>query len=98
MTGNACVFFQGDAQTAAVIVDDGLGCVGGTVLRIATKPIAGAGAEYPQGSETPISVHGQIPAIGGTRYYQCFYRNAAAAFCPPATSNRTNGVAITWAP
>ena len=39
-----------------------------------------------------------VNPAGGTYYYQCFYRNTAPAFCPPATSNRTNGVAITWAP
>ena len=45
-----------------------------------------------------VSVRGAVPQVGGKRYYQCFYRNAASAFCPPATSNRTNGVAIPWAP
>ena len=40
---------------------------------------------------------GAIPPGGATRYYQTFYRNAAV-FCTPATSNRTNGAAIVWAP
>ena len=26
------------------------------------------------------------------------YRNAVAAFCPPATSNRTNGMRLSWIP
>jgi hypothetical protein len=34
-------------------------------------------------------------AVPGTRYYQTWYRNAAA-FCTVATFNLTNGVQIDW--
>lgn len=98
MTGATCVFFQGDAQMAPVAVDDGLGCVTGSVVRLGTKAISGAGSSFPQAGDPLISVRGAIPGAGGTYSYQCFYRNAVAAFCPPATSNRTNGVQIVWAP
>ena len=33
---------------------------------------------------------------GVTRIYTGFYRNAAAAFCPPATFNGSNGIRIVW--
>ncbi|MBI5361704.1 MAG: hypothetical protein HZA53_00905 [Planctomycetes bacterium] len=98
MTGSTCVFFQGDAQQAPVVVDDGLGCVTGSVIRLGTKTVAANASSFPQAGDLLISVRGAVPGAGGTRYYQCFYRNAVAAFCPPATSNRTNGMVITWAP
>ncbi|MFO1011591.1 MAG: VCBS repeat-containing protein [Planctomycetota bacterium] len=98
LTGATCVFFQGSAQMAPIVVDDGLGCVTGTVVRLGTKAIGGGSARFPQIGDPLISVRGAVPAAGGTRYYQCFYRNAVAAFCPPATSNRSNGVAVTWVP
>lgn len=97
MTGSIAVFFQGATQTPPTIIDDGVGCVGGPIVRLGNRPAAGS-SFYPQPGDPIISVRGAIPPAGGTFYYQCFYRNAAAAFCPPATSNRTNGVRITWAP
>ena len=98
MTGATCVFFQGNAQQAPVVVDDGLGCVTGSVVRLGTKSVVSNASSYPQAGDPTLSVRGGIPAGGGTYYYQCFYRNAVATFCPPATSNRTNGVVVTWSP
>ena len=98
MTGGLCVFFQGDAQTAPVIVDDGLGCVTGSIVRLETVGVAGGASAYPAPGDPTLSARGGVNPAGGTYYYQCFYRNTAPAFCPPATSNRTNGVAITWSP
>ncbi len=98
LTGSTCVYFQGSLQQSPVVVDDGLGCVTGSVIRLGTKSIALNASSFPQPGDPLISVRGALPGAGGTRYYQCFYRNAASAFCPPATSNRTNGVAVPWAP
>ena len=98
MTGATCVFFQGTLEQAPVIVDDGLGCVTGTVIRLGTKAVTANASSFPQAGDPLISVRGAIPPAGAVRYYQCFYRNAASAFCPPATSNRTNGVSVSWAP
>ncbi len=98
MTGSLAIFFQGASQTAAVVIDDGIGCVGGPIVRIASKPITSGVSSYPESGDVSISVRGAIPVAGGTFYYQTFYRNAAAAFCPPATANRTNGIAVPWAP
>ncbi|MBK7878455.1 MAG: fibronectin type III domain-containing protein [Planctomycetes bacterium] len=98
MTGATCVFFQGTSDMAPVVVGDGLGCVTGSVIRLGTKSVVAGTSAFPQGGDPLVSVRGQIPPSGATRYYQCFYRNAAAGFCPPGTSNRTNGLVITWAP
>ena len=97
MTGATCVFFQGTAEMAPVAVDDGLGCVTGSVVRLGTKPVSTNSSSYPQSGDLSVSVRGAIPPAGATRYYQCFYRNAAT-FCTPATSNRTNGVVLVWQP
>ena len=96
VTGTWCVFFQGTAEMPPVIVDDGLGCVSGAVIRLGTKSIVGNTSAYPAAGDPSISVRGALSIYGGTRYYQAFYRNASSAFCPPATSNRTNGVRVVW--
>lgn len=98
MTGATCVFFQGASTIPPIVVDDGIGCVGGPVIRLGTKPVVANSSAYPTGADVIISIKGAIPAPGATRWYQCFYRNASAVFCPPATSNRTNGFEIVWAP
>jgi hypothetical protein len=43
-------------------------------------------------------VRGAIPPGGGTRHYQYWFRNQAAAFCAPARFNLTNGVTVDWIP
>ncbi len=98
LTGALAIFFQGATQAPALAIDDGLGCVGGAIVRLGTKLVSASSARYPLATDPSISVRGLLPATGGTRYYQCFYRNAVAAFCPPATSNRTNGVLAIWSP
>ncbi len=100
MTGNVAVFFQGSVQDPATAIDDGLGCVGGTIIRLGTKAVNGSGvASYPGVGDLSISVKGQIGPFGtSTRFYQVQYRNANASFCTPATTNRTNATSITWVP
>jgi hypothetical protein len=98
LTGTSAVFFQGDALVPPVAIDDGLGCIGGVIVRLGTRPVAANASAFPEAGDPSISVRGALPPAGGTRHYQCFYRNTAPLFCPPATSNRTNGVTVTWAP
>jgi hypothetical protein len=98
LTSSVCVFFQGTAETPATVIDDGIGCVGGTLIRIGTKSVVSALAFYPGPSDAPISVKGSVNPLGATLFYQAYYRNSAPAFCPPATSNRTNGLIVTWVP
>lgn len=98
MTGSLAVFFQGATPIAPVVIDDGIGCVGGPILRLGNKPASSGASSFPQPGDPSISVRGAISPAGGTFYYQCYYRNVTAAFCPPATSNRTNAIAVTWSP
>jgi hypothetical protein len=48
-------------------------------------------------NEPTLVVLGSIPASGGTRIYQAWYRNSAT-FCMSAAFNLTNAISATWAP
>jgi hypothetical protein len=102
MTANSsALYFQGTSQLGAgagIVFGDGLRCAGGTIVRLGTKLNSSGASTYggPAG-DTPVSVRGLIPAGGGTRTYQVWYRNAAA-FCTSSTFNLTNGVEISWVP
>lgn len=98
LTGPLCVFYQGPATQTPVPFDDGLHCVTGMLVRLRNKPVSAAATSYPGSGDLSISVRGAVPAAGGTYYYQAVYRNSVATFCTPATSNRTNAVALTWVP
>lgn len=97
MTGNACIFIQATGSTPPVQVQDGLLCLGGGILRLATKPVSASQSSYPQPGDPSISVRGAIPTSGATCYYQAFYRNAAA-FCTTFTGNYTNALRVVWVP
>jgi hypothetical protein len=97
LSGQVCLFYQGSVLAAPVASDDGLSCVSSAVVRLGTKPVNGGASSYPQPGDASISVRGFVPAAGGTRFYQAFYRNAAT-FCTSATSNRTSGLAVAWLP
>lgn len=102
MPGNSPVlYFQGNAQSNGGFgagLGDGLQCVATGIVRLArlANDVFGTSA-LPSPGGSPISVLGQVPATGGTRHYQAWYRNAAD-YCTPQTFNLTNGVTIHWAP
>ena len=77
---------------------DGVRCTGGTLLRLRTKVNSGGASSFPDSVETiTLSARGGVtPGSGARRYYQTYYRNSAALFCPPETFNVTNGVQIDW--
>jgi hypothetical protein len=80
------------------VFGDGLRCVTGQVIRLGLETNVGGASSYggPEG-DIPISVRGNLPASGGTRYYQAWYRNAAS-FCTSNTFNLSNGLEIVWLP
>ncbi|MBI5363451.1 MAG: VCBS repeat-containing protein [Planctomycetes bacterium] len=99
MTGNDCVFFAGTAQVSSAIVDDGLGCVGGSIVRFGARPIVALTSAYPSlPGDPPVAQRLALPPPGGVRYLQCFYRNALVSYCTPALSNRTNGLVLVYGP
>ncbi len=99
MPNAPCLYFQGTTQAnggAGSVFGDGLRCAGGSIVRLSTATNSGGGSQYPSGTQSSVSVRGQV-TTPGVRDYQVWYRNAAA-FCTPSTFNLTNGLEITWAP
>ncbi len=94
----AALYFQGTSQSLnGSIFGDGLRCVTGSTVRLGTKTSVSGMSSYPGTLNLPIHQKGGVPAAGGWRYYQAWYRNSAA-FCTASTFNLTNGVALLWAP
>lgn len=76
---------------------DGLRCVGGVVIRLGDRAAACGSCTYPATGDLAVSVKGLVPAAGGVRYYQAWYRNNVA-FCTVDSFNLTNGLQVAWAP
>jgi hypothetical protein len=98
MPNGLAVYVQGtlsENNGAGTPFADGLVCVGGTLVRLAARVNAGGASEVPAAGEAPLHVRGHV-AQAGERFYQVWYRNAAA-FCTPGTFNLTNGVRVLWA-
>jgi hypothetical protein len=92
-------FFQGTAKSnngLGLVFGDGLRCVSGIVVRLQTASASNGVAMYPHPGDPPISIRGSVPA-GATRYYQAWYRQAAA-FCTPSTFNLSQGLQVVWGP
>ena len=99
MPNSSALYFQGTAQAGAglgTVFGDGLRCAAGSVNRLGTKNNAAGVSSYPVAGDQSVSVKGLV-ATPGTRYYQIWYRNAAA-FCTASTFNLTNGLTIVWNP
>ncbi len=93
----SCIYLQGDALNDGVF-GDGVRCAGGTLIRLRTKTNAGGASAFPDSTDTiTLSARGGVTVGSGVRrYYQTYYRNSAAGFCPPETFNVTNGWKIDW--
>ena len=92
------IFLKGSASIdAGTVFGDGIRCVSGQLIRLGQEINVGGAATYPSGMQSSVSIKGNTPPGSGlTGYYQTYYRNAAASFCPPASFNVTNGYKITW--
>ena len=101
-TGNA-IFMRGNIDNIiGTQFGDGVRCVDGTLIR-RTKPISTPNqATFPSSTDTVTlstgwgAANATPPGSGITAHYMAYYRNAAAAFCPPETFNGTNMYTITW--
>ncbi|MBK7874676.1 MAG: hypothetical protein IPJ77_02825 [Planctomycetes bacterium] len=97
-TGN-CIFLKGNLDDPnGLVFGDGVRCATGTLIRLRTVPLVGGSASFPDSTQTiTLSARGGTPVGSGlTGYYTVYYRNAAAAFCPPETFNSANGYQIVW--
>lgn len=100
LSNSVVVLFQGTSQQnggAGAVFGDGLRCAGGSVLRIGYSATAGGAMSYPGPGQQPVSVRGAIPAAGGARGYQIWYRNVAN-YCTAQPYNLSNGLWIVWTP
>ncbi|MBI5364982.1 MAG: hypothetical protein HZA53_17525 [Planctomycetes bacterium] len=94
-----CIFLKGDGDNPlAEVFGDGVRCATGILVRLRTKALNAGAASFPDSLDTiTLSARGGTPVGSAlTGYYTVYYRNAAAAFCPPATFNAANGYWITW--
>lgn len=96
------LYFQGTSDESGgqgSLSGDGLMCVAGTFVRLGVRQQTNGSSAfgYGVGSDPLVSVKGQIPAIGGTRTYQVYYRDPYA-YCTSSRFNLTNGLRIQWAP
>ncbi|MFO1009478.1 MAG: hypothetical protein U1F29_05390 [Planctomycetota bacterium] len=99
LPNSTALFLQGTAQVPGGLgapLGDGLLCLGGALVRLATKANAGNAARFPEAGDPTLSARGGV-SVGATYTYQVWYRNAAA-FCTSATYNLSNGVELTWVP
>jgi hypothetical protein len=94
----AVIFFQGDqVLDDGVVFGDGVRCADGLLVRLATKPSPSGQAAFPDAGDPLLSLRGGVvPGSGDLRWYQAYYRNAAASFCPPATFNVTSALRVLW--
>jgi hypothetical protein len=99
------IFLQGSSSIAPVSYGDGLRCAGGTLKRLYARSAAGGSVNAPQGSDPSISSRssalGDPISAGETRWYQVYYRDPSATFCPSPmgnTWNISNAVSAVWLP
>lgn len=101
MPVSSALYFQGTSILGGgngAPFGDGLRCTGGAVQRLGAATNFGGVSQYPGVGDAPISVSGMIPASGGGRVYQLWYRNSDPTFCTLAFYNLTNAISATWVP
>lgn len=91
------IFLQG---AAGIVFDDRVRCVDGNLKRLYVKTASGGSVTAPAPGDLTISARsaalGDAIPPGGTRFYQVYYRDPIASFCPGATFNVTSGVRVGW--
>jgi Tol biopolymer transport system component len=99
------LLLQGDATIPAAHFGDGLRCVGGTLTRLYARNAHLGAVTMPQQGDPSISARsaalGDPISMGATRYYQVYYRDPAATFCPDPpgnTWNVGNALSVVWDP
>ncbi len=100
---NASVlFFQGTAAEnggLGTAFGDGARCAGGATRRLAMRTAVQGASSLGRYAldQVGIAQLGLVPAAGGVRTYQAWYRDPSST-CTPSTFNLTNGLELTWAP
>jgi hypothetical protein len=97
----ASVFLQATTTTSPAHFGDGLLCIGQTLKRLYVHSAQSGIVSAPQSGEASISTqsaaHGDAIGSGATRFYQVYYRDSSASFCPGGANwNVSSGIAVTW--
>jgi len=97
------IVLQGNTPIGPALFGDGLRCAGGTLKRLYVKSASGGVVNAPQGADLSVSARSAAlgdPIGGGTfRFYQVYYRDSNASFCPDppgGTFNVSNGLTVAW--
>lgn len=101
-TTTTIIFIQGlqsQQSGAGVVVGDGLLCVGSSLVRMGVRSASGGSCSFGFGvaGDPSISIAGNVPAPGGRRFYQGWYRNNAS-FCMSEAFNFTSALDVRWTP
>ena len=94
---STCIYLQGSTSSSPVLFGDGKICVDGSLIRLVVRRNSGGASSFPAVGEPSVSVRGQVPALGGTRSYQAWYRDPTN-FCTATPYNITNGILAVWTP
>ena len=87
-----CTFLRSNASLdTGFVFGDGVKCLNGTGIRFGSQNAGQNGNPANTVSSSTASFPG-----GTTRYYQLYYRNPNAGFCPPELFNISNGYRVTW--
>jgi hypothetical protein len=97
------IFLQGNVNAPPLLFGDGLRCAGGLLKRLYTKSAVGGATDAPGPGDPSITARSAAlgdPIVSGTsRWYQSYYRDANAAFCPAPTGNTyniSNAIQVNW--
>jgi Tol biopolymer transport system component len=97
------VFLQGTTAITMLNFGDGLRCTGGVLHRLYIRNASAGVVGVPQAGDLSISARsaalGDVIAAGATRYYQTYYRDPSASFCPAPQGNNWNissGTLVVW--
>lgn len=89
-----------DASNPGISFGDGILCSTGNIKRLYVKVGNAGSITAPEAGDLSIKTRsadlGDVLNAGTTRYYQVYYRDANAGFCPPNTFNTSNGVEVSW--
>ena len=101
LAGSLSIFLQGDALVAdGAVFGDGVRCAGGDLLRLYMQTASAGAVTAPAAGDPTVTARsaalGDPIAAGEPRFYQVYYRDPDAAFCPGATFNVGNALRVVW--
>lgn len=89
-----------DASDPGISFGDGVLCGSGSLKRLYIKAGSNGAISAPEAGDPSVLERsdqlGDPISPGSIRYYQVYYRDASAAFCPPQAFNISNAIEVQW--